>query len=276
MVKNILSIDVEEMFHPSIRQYREQNQSYRTPYNISPILKLLKEQNVKATFFIVGEIAEKFPEIVKMIIEEDHEIAFHGWTHQPLWRLTYESFRKEIYAFKKRYPTCKGYRAPSFSLSNETRWAIKALDEEGFQYDSSVFPSWTPLYGVYSAPTKPYKPSLDDISRENGDSLRVLEFPLAVCNFLGLKVPISGGFWLRFWHIDLIKRCIRNLNKEGYPAVVYVHNWELDPEIPKVEFDTFVNFATYHNLTNIKQKILLLLKNMPFVSFTCYLDESNV
>jgi peptidoglycan/xylan/chitin deacetylase (PgdA/CDA1 family) len=103
-VENILSVDVEEVFHGEYtRQYR-QNLYYRTPDNIPPILKMLKEYNVKATFFIVGEIAEKFPEIINMILEEGHEISFHGWMHEPLWKLTPERFRREVKTFKKLHP----------------------------------------------------------------------------------------------------------------------------------------------------------------------------
>lgn len=276
MVNNILSIDVEEIFHIEYaRNSKNHDFTYRMPHNIPPILDFLKEQNVTATFFIVGELAEKFADIVRMIEKERHEIAFHGWSHLPLWKLNSESFRNEIVKFKKVYPSCMGYRAPSFSLSNDTKWALKILNENGFRYDSSVFPAWASLYGVSGAPMEPYKPSLEDISKEDGDNHELLEFPLMVYRLLGLKIPIAGGFWLRFWNVGLIKRGIKKMNKKGLPAVIYVHNWELDPKTPKLELTIQKNFITYHNLAKTKEKLLSLLKEFTFTSFTNYLHEKN-
>ena len=264
---------MEEVFHGEyMQQYCKQDFTYRTPYNIPEILSLLKEYEVKATFFIVGELAEKYPEVVKMIEEDGHEVAFHGWTHKPLWKLNAEIFRWELMKFKMFHSSCLGFRAPSFSLNNETKWALKILHEERFRYDSSVFPAWTPLYGVYKAPIHPYTPSLDDITKNSEDG-SIIEFPLSVYEFLKFRVPIAGGFWLRFWNLGLIKRGIRKINKGGYPAVLYVHNWELDREVPKINAGILGKFQVYYNLKKAREKLLSLLKEFRFTSFIAYISD---
>jgi len=276
MIKNILSIDVEEIFHIEYaRQIKQQCTVYRTPINIKGILELLSEHNVTATFFMVGEIAEKFPEVVKMLVDEGHEVAFHGWSHIPLWELNPEVFRYEIIKFKMLYPNCMGFRAPSFSLNNNTKWALKVLKEQNFLYDSSVFPVWTPLYGVYGAPQRPYMPSLSDVSKEGNENYGIIEFPLSVYDFLGFKLPIAGGFWLRLWNLGLIKRAVKKMNKKGTPAIVFVHNWELDPKTPRLKLTALKRVITYHNLVGTKRKLLSLLRDFSFTSFVNYLEGQD-
>jgi len=276
-IRNILSIDVEEIFHTEYARHLDRkNLAFRSPINIKAILNLLSDRNVTATFFIVGEIAEKFPEVVKMIVEEGHEVAFHGWSHLPLWELTATSFREEINRFKKIYPSCIGYRAPSFSLNNDTKWALKVLQESGFHYDSSLFPALTPLYGVFKAPMKPYTPSITDVSKEDDNGLTIFEFPLAVYNILGFRIPIAGGFWLRFWGARLIEKGIKKLNKEGFPAVLFIHNWELDKETPKLRLNPYRSFVTYHNQEKSLKLLTYLLNTFPFTSFMEYLKSTSV
>lgn len=272
MTANILTIDVEEVFHGEFtRQYRKQFTNFRTPYNIPPILELLKERDVRATFFVVGEIAEKYPEVVKMIVDDGHEVAFHGWSHLPLWKLDSELLRREVIKFKSLHPSCIGFRAPSFSLNNDTKWALKTLKEENFCYDSSVFPTWNPLYGVYKAPQKPYMPSLNDVSKEGNENYGVIEFPLLVYSLLGLKIPIAGGFWLRLLDMGLIEKGIRRLNKHKIPATIYLHNWELDSETPKLELPFLRSFVTYHNIEKSANLLTRILNKFQFTSFGDYI-----
>jgi polysaccharide deacetylase family protein (PEP-CTERM system associated) len=272
LVKNILSIDVEEVFHGEYtRQYR-QGLCYRTPDNIPPILKILEEYDVRATFFMVGEIVEKFPEVINMILEKGHEVAFHGWAHEPLWKLTPERFREEVKAFKRLHANCIGFRAPSFSLNDKTKWALKILQEEGFKYDSSIFPTRTPLYGIYKAPLKPYRLSIDDpLSESENNNSSLFEFPLTVYNFFGLKLPTAGGFWLRFWDIGLIRKSIEKMNSNGYPAILYIHNWEMDPETPRLNLNFYESFITYHNLDKVIKRLKKLLADYSFTNFLEYI-----
>lgn len=276
MTKNILSIDIEEIFHIEYaRQIKQQYTVYRTPKNIKGVLELLAEHDVTATFFMVGEIAEKFPEVVKMLVDEGHEVAFHGWSHIPLWELNPEVFRQEIIKFKMLYPNCMGFRAPSFSLNNNTKWALKMLKEQNFLYDSSIFPVWTPLYGVYGAPQRPYMPSLSDVSKEGNENYGIIEFPLSVYCSLGFKLPIAGGFWLRFLNFKVIKKGIQKMNKRALPAVLYVHNWELDPDTPRLKLNPYKSFVTYHGIEKTKKLLKCLLREFNFTSFADYIKTSG-
>jgi polysaccharide deacetylase family protein (PEP-CTERM system associated) len=277
MLKNILSVDVEEFFHAEyVKQSHSGQVNFRTPDNLQLILRLFKDYDVKATFFVVGEIAEKFPWILSDITEGGHEVAFHSWSHLSLRTINNKFFKEEISKFKKLCPSCIGYRAPSFSLNNNTRWALKILLENGFHYDSSVFPTFTPLYGMVQAPIWPYIPSAEDISKETHNISGIREFPLAVYEFFGLKLPIAGGFWLRFWDINLLKKGIKKLNAKGIPAVLYVHTWELDPPVTRVQLSPIKNFVTYHNLSDTKNRLLSIMDLFPFTTFKSYLEENNI
>lgn len=273
-MKNILSIDVEEVFHGEYtREHRGKNPVYRTPYNIPTILELLRKYDVKATFFVVGEIAEKYPEVIKFIKEEGHEVAFHGYYHIPLWRLNPQTFREEVTSFKRLVPDCIGFRAPSFSLNNNTKWALNVLKDEGFRYDSSVFPAWTPLYGVYGAPPKPYYPSSSNISKESNSNDGIIEFPLTIYNFSGIRIPVAGGFWFRLLGVNVLKKGIEKVNETGSPAIVYMHNWELDIETPRLKLNPYKAFITYHNIEKTREFLENLLNGFHFTSFSEYLNR---
>jgi polysaccharide deacetylase family protein (PEP-CTERM system associated) len=276
MIRNILSIDVEEVFHGEYTRQRAAGQEYRSSKNIPIVLRILKTQGISATFFVVGEIAAMFPEIIGMILEEGHEIAFHGWSHIPLWKSNPEVFRREIIRFKEVYPRCVGHRAASFSLNQDTSWALEVLLEEGFHYDSSIFPAWAPLYGIYGAPTRPYNPSPADIKLESPKHDGLMEFPLAVSTAMGIRIPIAGGFWLRLWDVSLIKKGIRRMNHWGIPAVIYVHTWELDPTTPRLALDGVARFITYHNIGKVLERLLALLRDLRFESFSNYMNEDAV
>jgi len=277
MVKNILSVDVEEIFHIEYARHTERaNLDFRTPKNIRSILDFFNDRNVVATFFIVGEIAEKFPEVIEMIEANGHEVAFHGWSHLPLRNLDAASFRKEVVRFKEIYPRCVGYRAPSFSLNNDTRWALKILQENGFRYDSSIFPARTPLYGVSEAPMRPHELSLNDVSKENDSSLGIYEFPLAAYDIFGLRIPIAGGFWLRLWDIRPVRRGIRKLSEKGFPAVIFIHNWELDPETPRLRLNPYRSFVTYYNIEKTVELFKRLLHESQFTSFAEYMETTGM
>jgi polysaccharide deacetylase family protein (PEP-CTERM system associated) len=220
---------------------------------------------------VVGELAEKHPEIIEDIKENGHEIAFHGYHHEPLWNLDADTLRTEIQRFNSLIgEKCSGFRAPSFSLSNKTRWSLKVLENSGYQYDSSLFPVKTPLYGVWNAPTKPYKPSHENITI-NDESARLWEFPLLVYKLKGIRVPVAGGFYLRFFSVDLIAKAIKKLNKLGFPAVIFFHNWELDSETPRLKLGLYKYFVTYHKLKETSKKLENLLSRFQFTSIKEYM-----
>ena len=274
---NILSIDLEEWYHPEyVRTAALGNKQERITKSLEKTLGLLDEHNVNATFFVVGELLEKHPEIVEKIKEKGHEIAFHGYHHEPLWKSNAETLRSETKSFRSLIKEkCLGFRAPSFSLSNETKWALKVLEEVGYIYDSSVFPAKTPLYGLSSAPIRPYMISCENVAKEDENAV-LWEFPLLVYSLAGVRVPVAGGFYLRFFPVDIIKRAVKKANKQRFPAVLFVHNWELDAETPKLKLGLYKSFVTYYNLEETRKKLNNLLSGLEFTSVRNFMEEKGL
>ena len=271
---NILTVDLEEWYHPEYVKnkaipYREE----RIQHSLKITLDLLNRRKLKATFFVVGELAEKHPQIIESIRKNNHEIAFHGYYHEPLWNLDADTLRAEIEKFNSLVSEkCAGFRAPSFSLSNKTKWALKVLENSGAQYDSSLFPAKTPLYGVWNAPTIPYKPSHGNVI-EKDENAKLWEFPLLVYRLGGIKVPVAGGFYMRFFPVNLIAKAIKKLNQRGLPAVIFFHNWELDPETPQLKLGLYRYFVTYHKLKETSKKLEHLLSKFQFTSIKEYMES---
>jgi len=276
-LNNILTVDVEEWYHARYVMNRASGRrEERVSDSLATTLELLNEHNVRATFFIVGELAEKHPEILETISDRGHEIAFHGWHHEPLWEIDAERFRSQIRRFNLLLnEKCLGFRAPSFSLSNRTRWTLGVLEGEGFIYDSSIFPVKTPLYGVLGAPVEPYRPSHEDL-REKDESRRLWEFPLLTYSLMGLKIPMAGGFYLRVFPSSLVRASIARMNKRGAPAVVYVHNWELDPGTPRLRLSPLHSFVTYYNGKETGKRMKAILSDSRFTSFRDYMEEQGL
>jgi len=271
---NIVTVDIEEWYHPEyVKKEKLPNREERIQHSLKITLELLSRHNLKATFFIVGELAEKHPEIIKSIRGNGHEIAFHGYHHEALWNLDVDILRTEIERFNFLIgEKCAGFRAPSFSLSNKTKWALKVLEDSGFHYDSSLFPVKTPLYGVWDAPIIPYKPSYENVT-ENDESSKLWEFPLLVYKLKGIKVPVAGGFYMRFFPVNLIAKAIKKLNQHGVPAVIFFHNWELDPDTPRLKLGLYKYFVTYHKLKETQKKLEHLLSKFKFTSVREYMKS---
>lgn len=274
---NILSIDLEEWYHPEyVKCLIPSRKCARIENNVKKTLDLLQKQNINATFFVVGELAEIHPEIVEEITAEGHEVAFHGYDHEPLWKKTPELLKAEIEKFRCiTNDQCMGFRAPSFSLSNKTKWALTVLREAGYKYDSSIFPAKVPLYGVRNAPTRLYKPSIEDVSKEDEDS-DLWEFPLLVHTFLGLRIPAAGGFYLRLLPQNIIKSAVIKSNRRGYPAVLFFHSWEMDPDTPRLKIGLYKSFVTYHNLGTMENRLRSVLSQFEFTSFRDYIEENKL
>jgi hypothetical protein len=168
---------------------------------------------------------------------------------------------------------CVGFRAPSFSLNNRTRWALKVLENCGYKYDSSLFPAKTPLYGVWNAPIFPYKPSYENVLKKD-ENVKLWEFPLLVYPLKGIRVPAAGGFYMRVFSVSLIIRAIEKLNKKGFPAVIFFHNWELDPETPRPRLGLYKYFVTYHKLKETSKKLEHLLSRFRFMGIREYMKTS--
>lgn len=272
---------MEGWFHPEyVKRKVPKNKEERIIESLNITFQLLSNYDVSATFFVVGELAERYPEIVEMISDKGYEVAFHGYYHDPLWTLDADEFRRQVKKFNSEVQSiigknCIGFRAPSYSLDNRTLWALDILEKAGYLYDSSVFPLKTPLYGVSSAPLIPYYPSSTDIV-EQDEGRKLIEFPALVYPVLGLRIPAGSGFYLRLLPQSVIKGAVDKMNKRGFPAVLSFHTWEVDLDTPKLRLGLVKSFITYYNLNAMEKKLNFLLSNFQFISFKDYLEKHGL
>ena len=276
---NLLGIDFEEWFHPElIKPYiKNEKKEFRIVKGIKKILDWLDENKTFATFFMVGEILEKHPELIDLISNNGHEIGFHTMTHKKLHEIGKKSeFEKELNEFRSIIgKKVKGFRAPTFSLDLSTSWAIDTLKEFGYTYDSSIVPVKTKMYGVPNADRYPYRISSNSLEKLDMKS-DLLEFPLMVTKFFGKNIPAGGGFYLRTLPLSIIKKAIRQYEMKGYPGVFYIHSWELVPEyLPRLRLPIKEKFVTYHNIDKAFQKMDELIKKYEFTSFERYMSSMN-
>jgi len=264
---NALTIDVEDYFMVSafadkVRFEDWHRHESRIERNTYRILELLAEYKVKATFFVLGWIAEHYPQLIKDISSSGHEIASHGYNHRLIYDQTPDEFRKDIRKTKKILEDITGepvvgYRATSFSVIKETLWALDILIEEGFKYDSSIFPIHHDRYGIPEAERFPHI-----IKRKNG---AIMEFPPSTLRILGKNIPIGGGGYLRLLPIQFTEWGMRSINKkETRSAIVYFHPWEIDSEQPKLNGSRVSIFRHHVNIGKTFSKLKRLLRNFQF------------
>jgi len=271
-MKNALSIDLEDWYYPELlRKHLDTNDiQVRIEESTRPILKLLDKYHAHATFFILGEVARKNPEFVRNIYDSGHEIGSHGMSHKPLWELDRASFSEELDDFKeiikisiKDDIKIKGYRAPSFSLDNSTKWALEVLKEKGYLYDSSIFPARNKLYGLNGAPLEIYKPSVVNLKSNDPES-NFLEFPLTVYDLFGFRVPVAGGFYFRVMPFFLFSNFLKRINRSR-PFIFYLHPWESCKLTPRVKSISKIDyFITYWGISGVLKKLEALLKKFKF------------
>ncbi len=265
---NALSVDVEEYFQVSAFSATIPPSSWgsyecRAERNTLALLDLLDRHQTTATFFMLGWIAERFPGLVREIHGRGHEVASHGRDHQTLDRLTPESFRAEVREQKALLEdliqtSILGYRAPSFSVTRRTTWALQVLLDEGYRYDSSIFPVHHDRYGIPDAPRFPHDVAL------NGGALR--EFPPSTVAVMGLSnLPIGGGGYLRLYPFWLTRWGLRRINRvERQPAMVYLHPWEVDPDQPRIPASRLSRWRHYTNLDTTARRLECLLREFRF------------
>lgn len=268
---NALTIDVEDYFHVTAFDRHimpDQWDTYplRVESNTRRILDMLDEYAVRATFFVLGWVAERRPALVREIHRRGHEIACHGYGHQLIYRLTPQEFRTDVSKAKTILEDLcgervHGYRAPSYSITAKSLWALDILVEEGFSYDSSIFPITHDIYGIPGGKRFPH-----EISTHAG---AIQEFPISTfpLNVGGWKshVPIAGGGYLRLFPAALVSWAIQGINaRENQPAVVYFHPWEIDPHQPRIRAGLKSRFRHYLNLQRMELKIRYLLSNLRF------------
>lgn len=277
---NLLGIDFEDWFHPElIQRHIITKKNKPTVVNgIDKILDWLRKNETFATFFMVGELLEFKPELLDKIIDGGHEIAFHTMYHTRLDFLNYkEKFNEEIKKFEvMTSKKSKGFRAPSFSLNQSSSWAIDVLTENNYQYDSSVVPARTRLYGIPNAMIEPYKITSRSLER-NDPNGKLLEFPLLTTKIFGKTIPACGGFYLRTLPLKIIERAIKSNNNKSIPASFYIHSWELTPEfMPRVPLSFMDSFITYHNLGKTLSRIDKIIKKFKFTSFSRFISQKSI
>ena len=270
---NILTFDIEDWYHAKLvhRSVSEwQNYKDRVVEPTLKILKLLSRTNNKATFFVLGYVAEMFPELVQKITNEGHEVASHSYGHQLIYNLNEKKFTEDLKRSKNIIEDILGeqilgYRAPSWSFNESTAWVWNILYENGFRYDSSLFPFKVFLYGSNSHPRFLHQKEI-----EQGKV--IFEIPPSVIERFGKRIPCSGGFYFRtlpYWFIRFALNCINK--KEHQPAVVYLHPWEIDLDQPRFTIGLRNRFIQYHNLNKTEIKLKHLLNEFKFTSIKDYL-----
>ncbi|WP_078060443.1 polysaccharide deacetylase family protein [Desulfotomaculum copahuensis] len=268
MNKAALVIDLE-FWHTSefLREYVPRDYNDMVLDATIPILNLLDKNKTKATFAIVGQLAEKYPDLVRTIYNKGHEVASHCYSHRMLNDLGVNKFEDEIKrsveilsAITGEQPI--GFRAPSFSVTQPTSWVFKILKKYNFKYDASIFPIKTILYGVSNAPLIPYKPNPDNIllNEVNAD---IIEFPATVMNFVGKLMPISGGFYFRIFPLWFIKYALRRVILQR-PIIFYIHPWDLYVDVPRINLHFLPKIITYYGLKYAMKKFELLLNEFNF------------
>jgi polysaccharide deacetylase family protein (PEP-CTERM system associated) len=265
---NAFTVDVEDYFHvaalsKSVSRESWPTREYRAEASTERLLSLLAERGVRGTFFVLGWVAERSPDLVRRIAAAGHEIACHGFSH----RLIYEQSEPEFRAETRRSKACLedligapvlGYRAASFSVTRDSLWALDALIDLGFRYDSSVFPIRHDLYGLPDA-----RPEPSHMVAPSGRTLA--EFPMSTATFLGLKVPVSGGGYFRILPYFVTRAGLRQINRRHRrPFSFYLHPWEIDPGQPRIAASLFSRFRHYTNLARCESRLRRVLREFSF------------
>jgi polysaccharide deacetylase family protein (PEP-CTERM system associated) len=268
---HIMTVDVEdyfmvEAFAGSVPRETWESWPSRVVTSTRRALDLFDKYNVKGTFFFVGWVAQKFPELVRDVHARGHELACHSFWHRAVYSLTPTEFREDTRAAVRAIEDAAGvklygYRAPSWSITKECLWALDILAEEGFTYDSSIYPIHHDLYGVPGAQRFPYTHQL-----KNGQSL--LELPPTTARFLGLNLPAAGGGYLRIFPLAYTRWVFRQYEKKYRESVVvYLHPWELDPEQPRIKDKLKSRVRHYTNLHKMESRLEALLREYRFHLF---------
>jgi polysaccharide deacetylase family protein (PEP-CTERM system associated) len=272
-ISHFFTVDVEEYFQVKALESAVKREEWlshptRVQRSIDALLTLLDRRGAKATFFVLGWIGDHRPEVVRSIVGAGHEIASHGYWHQRVTSLDREKFREDIRWSKRTLEDLTGqpvigYRAPSFSIIPGWEWAFEILLEEGYEYDSSLFPIRRSGYGY---PKSVRVPHLIDTARG-----KLAEFPLATTLVLGYPVPAAGGGYLRQFPEGIIHRAFREATARGQPSTFYIHPWEVDPDQPRLNVSLLNRVRHYRGLATTLSRIDRILTEFSFCSIASYL-----
>lgn len=266
-VVNAMSIDVEDYFHVSafdgiVPRSEWAKMESRVTRNTERLLDIFREHGVRSTFFVLGWVAERHPGLVRAIADAGHEIASHGYAHRLIYDQTLTAFRDDVRRAKALLEDACGrhvigYRAPSYSITPRSLWALDVLLEEGYQYDSSIFPIRHDRYGIPVSARRPYL-----IPRDRGE---LVEVPGSTTKMGPLNLPVAGGgyfrifpYWWTRWGISRVNRLERR------PAIFYLHPWEIDPDQPRLKAGRLSRFRHYRNLQHTEARLRQLVTDFKF------------
>jgi len=275
-VINALSFDIEDWFQvenlKGVISYDEwEGKELRVRQNTEKILGLLDKKGTKATFFILGWIADKCPKLVERIALQGHEIASHGFSHELIYNMTHEAFREDVRRSKALLEDITGkrvvgYRAPSFSVTSESLWALDILKDEGYEFDSSIFPiNFHNRYGFTDCATSPFR-------WQNG----LIEIPLAVYRVANIALPLAGGGYFRLLPYAYFKFFLKRLNRNNQSFTFYLHPWELDPDQPRVRLPLGYRFRHYVNLKSTQRCLGRLIEDFKCDTISAAYDFDTI
>ena len=267
---NAFSVDVEDYFQVGLFEDAVPRETWdrlepRVERNTRRLLDLCDRHKVKGTFFVLGWVAERWPQLVRDIRDAGHELGTHGQDHRKVTTLTPREFRADVRRSKQTIEDISGvevigYRAPNYSIVRETLWAVDVLAEEGFRYDSSIFPIRHDRYGIPDFPRFP-RP----LRGENGTALH--EVPISTVRLAGMNLPFVGGGYLRHFPFAFIRWGMRRLNGfERRPAILYVHPWEIDPDQPRQAVRWLTGVRHYRNLHRTEERLVRLFSDYSFTT----------
>ena len=269
---HLFTVDVEEHFQVhALERYVSRadwpRMESRVEGSVDRVLALLAEAGATATFFVLGWLAERQPWLVRRISSAGHEVASHGWAHRRVFALTREEFREELRRSKGVLEEIAGrrvlgFRAPSFSIVPGMEWAFDALLEEGYVYDSSVFPIRRPGYGYPGAPRDPHALRL-----AHGE---LIELPLNVLSLGRFHIPAAGGGYLRHLPYGVVRAAFRQQSRRGVPGVFFMHPWELDPAQPRLRVSGLTGLRHYGGLLRMEGRVRRLLREFRFTSIASH------
>ena len=278
-MKNALTFDVEEYFHAEAFARVLQPEEWptlesRVTRSTERLLDILDRERVRATFFILGWVAERHPALVREIASLGHEIACHGYGHRMIQHLSRGEFEHDVTRAKRALEdavgrSVLGYRAPTFSIMRATLWSLDVLVEAGFRYDSSIFPVVHDRYGIPDAPRFPHR-----LKAPGGGE--ITEFPMSTMTILGRRLPVAGGGYFRIFPYRVTRRAIGRINGERQPAMVYLHPWEIDPEQPRIPVGPLTRFRHLVNVGKTESRLRRLLGELSFAPAAEVLTETGL
>lgn len=278
-ITNALTVDVEDYFHVSVfdglvPRSRWGSLTSRVQQNTERLLQIFGAAGVQATFFVLGWVAERYPSLVREIAQSGHEVASHGFAHRLVYDLTPTAFRDDVKRSKSALQEATGtavygYRAPSYSVTPRSLWALDILIEEGFHYDASIFPIHHDRYGIPLSPRHPYL-----LNRSAGS---IVEAPASTIRWGPWNIPVGGGGYFRILPYGWTRWGMRRINElERRPAIFYMHPWEIDPDQPRLSAGLLSSFRHYRNLHKTEQRLRKLLADFRFARLCDVLGELTV